>query len=59
MEMDPQDTDTLLAAYAFVLNRPGKIPKNEVPEHIPELADYTIDLGVYGALLGGVACDRK
>lgn len=59
MEMDPQDTDTLLAAYAFVLNRPGKIPKNEVPEHIPELADYTIDLGVYGALLGGVTCDRK
>ena len=59
LAMAPRDVESLLAAYAFVLNRPGPIPKNDVPKAIPTLPDYAIDLGVYKALLGGMTCDKS
>jgi hypothetical protein len=57
--MNPKDTDSLIAAYSYVLNRPGQIPKNEVPEHLPKLIDYDFDFSAYAGLMGGTACKKK
>lgn len=59
IKMNPKDADSLIAAYSYVLNRPGQIPKNEVPEHLPKLIDYDLDFSAYAGLMGGTACKKK
>ena len=54
----PQDPDSFIAAYSFALNRPGPIPKNQVPDYLPELRDYDLDFSAYGELMGGAACRK-
>lgn len=59
MKLSPKDTDSLISAYSFVLNKPGQIPKNDVPEHIPELKEYVLDLTAYANLMGGPLCNNN
>lgn len=59
IELNPKDADTLISAYSFVLNKPGQIPKNEVPEHIPQLRDYELDFAAYAELMGGAQCSSN
>jgi transposase len=59
IKLEPKDADALICAYSFVLNKPGLIPKNSVPEHIPNLVEYEIDFTAYASLMGGAACKRK
>lgn len=59
VKLAPKDTDSLISAYSFVLNKPGQIPKNDVPEHIPELKEYVLDLTAYANLMGGPLCNNN
>jgi hypothetical protein len=59
VSMNPKDADTLITAYGFVLNKPGQLPKNDVPEHIPQLKDYVLDFTDYAKLMGGTECSNN
>ncbi|HPJ21331.1 MAG TPA: IS21 family transposase [Clostridia bacterium] len=59
VNMNPKDADTLITAYAFVLNKPGQLPKNDVPEYIPKLKDYVLDFADYAKLMGGPECSNN
>ena len=59
VRLAPKDADALISAYAFVLNKPGQIPKNDVPDYAPELKEYTLDFTPYAKLMGGAACSSK
>jgi transposase len=59
VRMAPKDADTLVSAYAFVRNKPGQIPKNDVPDYVPKLKEYSLDFTPYAKLMGGVACSSK
>lgn len=50
---EADDVDSLIAAYAFVRNKPGAVPKNPVPAHLPDTPAYTIDFSLYANLMGG------
>lgn len=53
LDFKPTDVDSLIAAYAFVRNKPGSTLKNPVPEHLPCTPEYTVDFSLYGQLMGG------
>lgn len=53
LTFEPDDVDSLIAAYAFVRNKPGAVPKNPVPAHLPDTPAYTIDFSLYANLMGG------
>lgn len=53
LAFQPKDVASLMAAYAFVRNKPGAVPKNPVPAHLPPTPEYTIDLNQYAKLMGG------
>lgn len=53
-----EDVDSVLAAYAFIQNGPGQLPKNPVAAHLPKTPEYEVDLSVYMAMLGGAGCTR-
>ncbi len=59
VKLEPKDADALISAYAFVLNKPGQIPKNDVPEYIPQLKDYALDFTAYAKLMGGPQCNSN
>lgn len=59
VKLDPDDADSLIAAYHFLLNRPGPIPKNKLPDHIQPTPEYELDLSVYKQLMGGMVCQGK
>ncbi len=59
VKLDPKDADSLISAYAFVLNKPSQIPKNDVPEHIPQMKDYALDFTDYAKLMGGPQCNNN
>lgn len=58
-KMDPRDVDDLISGFDYLMNKPGPIPKNDVPEGLPESPEYRIDLGAYARLLGGDRCNKK
>lgn len=57
--LHPTDADALISAYAFVANKPGQSFKNAVPAGLPATPEYSLDLGVYGQLMGGNVCPKK
>ena len=57
--LKPTDADALISAYAFVANKPEQMPKNPVSELLPETPEYSLDLAVYGQLLGGATCLKR
>ncbi len=57
--LKPTDADSLVSAYAFVANKPLQMPKNPVSELLPDTPEYSLDLSVYGQLLGGAACLKR
>jgi len=57
--LKPTDADSLISAYAFVANKPLQVPKGPVSELLPDTPEYTLDLSVYGQLLGGGACLKR
>lgn len=59
IDLKPRDVDALLSAYSFIVNKPGQMLKNPVPEHLPATPEYKIDLGVYSQLMGGSVCQEK
>lgn len=58
VRLDPKDADALISAYAFVLNKPGQVPKNHVPEYVPQLKEYALDFEAYAKLMGGSQCSN-
>lgn len=59
VKLNPDDADSLIAAYHFLLNRPGPTPKNRAPDHIQSTPEYELDLSVYKQLMGGMVCQEK
>jgi transposase len=59
VRLDPKDADALISAYSFVLNKPGRTPKNDVPEHIPQPKEYDLDFTDYAKLMGGLECNNN
>ena len=57
--LKPTDADALISAYAFVANKPRQMPKNPVSKLLPETPEYSLDLAVYGQLLGGATCLKR
>lgn len=55
LALKPGNPDALIAAYAFVSNRPGTASKSPVSSDLPVTPEYTLDLSVYGKLMGGAS----
>ena len=51
IKLGAKDTDTLISAFHFAMNIPGKIPKNKVPENLPQTLEYTLSLADYGKFM--------
>lgn len=47
-----KDADTLISAFHFAMNIPGKIPKNRVPHSLPKTEEYVLSLSDYGKFMG-------
>jgi transposase len=51
ISLGARDADTLISAFHFTMNMPGKTPKNRVPDELPKTEDYVISLSDYGKLM--------
>ena len=51
INLGAKDADTLISAFHFTMNIPGKIPKNKVPENLPKTEEYVISLSDYGKFM--------
>jgi hypothetical protein len=48
IKLGAKDADTLISAFHFTMNIPGKVPKNRVPENLPKTEEYVLSLSEYG-----------
>ncbi len=51
LEENVKDADDLIAAFDFLINRPCPLPKNAVPEALPETPEYELSFDAYALLL--------
>ncbi|MFA5536814.1 MAG: IS21 family transposase [Bacillota bacterium] len=51
ISLGAKDADTLISAFHFTMNMPGKTPKNKVPDELPKTEDYVISFSDYGKLM--------
>lgn len=59
MQMKPKSADDLICGFDYLMNKPGPLPKNSVPEGLPQTPEFRIDLDVYAQLVEGQLCNRK
>ncbi len=51
IRLGAKDADTLISAFHFTMNIPGKVPKNRVPENLPKTEEYVLSLSEYGRFM--------
>jgi hypothetical protein len=51
IKIGAKDADTLVSAFHFAMNIPGKIPKNQVPDNLPKTKDYVVSLSEYSKFM--------
>lgn len=51
IKLGAKDADTLISAFHFTMNIPGKVPKNRVPENLPKTEEYVLSLSEYGKFM--------
>lgn len=51
INLGAKDADTLISAFHFTMNIPGKTPKNRIPDNLPKTEEYVLSLSDYGKLM--------